>query len=176
MKEKHLIYVVGLLIIAALAYNFGRATYSMNPIPGYEGLHAGVEGVEILDGSYYRVDMDPGDSYNWLNSDPQNIILEGRANLGHWGAVGVEIDSPSLRTDWWADPKKVDYWLKAGEGDYKHVKGEIVVYRLPITVYAKRMGGTTQYTFRGEKMWFTLTSIVWDQAVQEQSPFTGAVG
>jgi hypothetical protein len=149
------------------------AGYNVNPMPGFEGLHSGLEGVEILDGSYYRIDEDPGVKYEWENSDPLNAILKGRYNSwAPWGAVGIEVDNPQLNKDWYTTPKKVDYWLKVSDNEFKHVKGEIVIYKIPLTIFAHRVGGTNQYTFHGEKLWFTLTSVVWDKAVQEQSPFS----
>ncbi len=184
-KNSNTIYVlVVLLTLGVGAIGLRTIQLAVTPlgiIPGFEGLDAGVEGV-YLRGQFYRL----GDplpvftdqyQYAWGDTTPRSTVLHAQEiqYVKGWGGVRIEVGRPREINDPFSSPKKVDYWVRDGE-EYHHIKGEIVAYSLPVTLSIRRMGGVNQYVFKGEKVWIGLAAVAWDQAVQEQSPYTGTAG
>lgn len=173
----------GLLLIALMVLaTTGAIQMGVIPLgvlPGFEGLDAGIEGVYIR-GNFYELGDPLPDTWNykyiWKDATPRSMILKAReGQISDWGGVRVEIDRPQIINDPFSSPKKIDYWVKDG-AKYLHIKGEIIAYSIPITFSIRREGGYLQYIFHGEKVWFSLVSVAWNKAVQEQSPYTGEEG
>ena len=164
-----------LILLSVLAVTGPRQSV----IPGFEGLDAGVEGVYLRRSFYELGDSLPqGVSYDyeWGDASPRSTILRGRAGLvSDWGGVRVEVGRPQTVSDPFMEPRMVDYWVKDG-AEYLHVKGQIMVYTVPLTFSVRREGGAFQYVFQGEKVWFSLVSVAWNRAVQENSPVSGETG
>ena len=164
-----------LILVSVLALTGPRQSV----IPGFEGLDAGVEGVYVR-GSFYQLGdtLPEGLSYDyeWGDSSPRSTILRARAGLvSDWGGIRVEVGRPQTVSDPFSTPRMVDYWVKDG-AEYLHVKGQIMVYMVPLTFSVRREGGAFQYVFEGERVWFSLVSVAWNRAVQEQSPVSGETG
>ena len=173
-RDWKLIAIVATVVIALAVWMPRQAV-----IPGFEGLDAGVEGV-TLRGTFYELG-DPLPSgltyeYEWGDSTPRSTILRARAGIvSDWGGVRVEVGRPQTFSDPYSTGRTVNYWVKEGEA-YRHVKGEIMVYTVPVTFSVRREGGAFQYVYTGEKVWFALASVAWNRAVQEQSPYTDTTG
>ena len=164
-----------LILLSVLALTGPRQSV----IPGFEGLDAGVEGV-YLRGAFYELGNDLPSTWNygyeWGDASPRSTILRGRAGLiSDWGGVRIEVGRPQTLNDPFSAPREVDYWVKDGT-QYVHVKGQIMIYTVPLTFSVRREGGVVQYVFNGEKVWFSLVSVAWNRAVQETSPVSGATG
>lgn len=167
--------LVILLITAVFAYSQinGLSLIKLGVIPGFEGLHSGVEGVQV-GGSVYLLGMPFPAGYTWDNADPKSVVLG--ADLDDWDSKGqtrVEVGDPREYADPWFQPKQIDYWLKNADGTFSHVKGEVVKYTVPVTVSARDVGGINPHVFTQEKFWVSLKALSWNRAVQEQSPVTG---
>lgn len=137
-------------------------------LPGFEGLNAGVEGAEVA-GAFYRIDVPLPSGYTWLSSDPRNTVINKDLTAGSDARVRVEVGSPLALAE---KSQKIDYWVKDGD-QYVHVTGEVVQYSLPVTISAAITGTNWPEVFSGEKIWIGLHSLVWDKALQEQSPISG---
>ena len=152
--------------------------FSGGIIPGYEGLNAGVEGVNI-NSQFYQLGSALPYGYRWVNNDPRSMILGANLKLvltDIEGQVRFETGDPQQLAGW---SHPVDYWVKQPDGTYLHVKGEVVAYRLPITVSSRYTGGnilSSPYVFHGEKAVFGLVCVSWNRAVQEQSSYGGGTG
>jgi len=175
LKRRWKLVALALIFLSMLAVTGPRQSV----IPGFEGLDAGVEGVNVR-GAFYEL----GDSlpqgltydYEWGDASPRSSILRAREGLvSDWGSVRVEVGRPQTVSDPFSTPLMVDYWVKDGD-EYLHVKGQIMVYTVPLTFSVRREGGAFQYVFEGEKMWFSLVSVAWNRAVQENSPISGETG
>ena len=137
-------------------------------LPGAEGLNAGFEGVTIQ-GQYYKLGSALPSGYSWFTASPYSAVLG--ADLDIWdtyGRVKTETRQPWIITDPFTEGKKVDYWVKVGDEEFVHVTGEIIVYDLPVDVIA--LDALTSHVFTGEQFWYSLNAIVWNRALQEQSP------
>jgi hypothetical protein len=170
------------ILLLLIAVSLGVTFYigstiqpSLSVIPGFEGLHGGVEGVEIQS-SFFKLGQSLPSGYRWLDSSPKSAALE--ADLDQFdmkGTVIIEVGDPRETSDLFTVPRSINYWVKEGE-TYVHVKGDIIIYIIPVTFNSKYTGSSLSHIFKGEKMWFTLTSIAWNRAVQEQSPISGSTG
>lgn len=170
--------LIGVVTILVLSY-FALTGPKQSVLPGFEGLDSGIEGV-TLRGDFYELGDPLPDAWNydyeWGDTSPRSTILRGRGGIvSDWGGVRVEVGRPQPYRDPFSVPIEVDYWVKDGD-NYRHVKGQVQIYEIPVTFSVRREGGIAQYVFEGEKFWFSLVSVAWDKAVQEQSPYSGKTG
>lgn len=166
---------IGLAIIAigVIAIATGHSL-DLSILPSWEGLNTGVEGVTI-DGSFYVLGSQLPTGYSWGSLDPASVILGADLDIfDTYGAVKAQCpQNPIIIQDPYTNGKTVDYWVKVNENKFYHVTGEIITYQMRVaisSIYGGPIYVNNGHIFRGEKWWFSLNSIVWDQALQEQSP------
>jgi len=157
-------------VILVLVFALGIAPPGLSILPGFEGIDAGVEGATI-GGAFYRIDSAALPSgYSWFSSDPHNAILnKDLSTISSDARVRIEVSTPIPLAE---KGQAVDYWMQDGS-KYIHVKGEVITYSLHVTVSAINTGTSWPEVFSGEKVWIGLASLVWNQALQEQSPVSG---
>lgn len=183
-KQSKLLALAFIAIAASIAvFAIGASGvipwFQFSILPGFEGMTAGVEGVTIS-GSFYAntasTRMPAG--YSWLSNDARYPILVKNLQPGTCaGEARIETRSAYQVSDALTVGRTVDYWVKDG-GEYVHVKGEVITYSIPITFAVTNTwgGNPMDYPdiFNGEKVWFTIGSLTWNKALQEQSPVSGA--
>lgn len=181
-KPSNLVALAAVLAIASLTVIAIGASgiipwFSFSVMPGFEGMAAGVEGVQI-NGQFYANTAGTvlPTGYTWKSTDTRYpILVKNMQPFSSPGELRIETKTPYVRGDPLMSGNTVDYWIKDGS-QFVHVTGEIVTYDLPITFAA---GETYQGDltwpdlFSGEKVWFTIGSMTWDEALQEQSPVSG---
>ena len=152
---------------------------SVGMLPGFEGMNAQVAGIQI-GGSFFQNTAGGTlpTNYYWANNDARNPILGKDTGYTTPGEVKVSTRDPYPAVDQFTTGKTVEYWVNGTDGKFYHVKGEIVIYSLPLDVKSVQTGWDTlagQYPaiFMGEKVWIHISSQTWNQAYQEQSPVSG---
>ncbi len=143
----------------------------LSPIPGFEGLNAGIEGVEVQ-GRYYKLGATLPTGYRWISTGTRSAVVAGDLTwIDTEGAVAIEAGDPQVVSDPFTTPKEIDYWVKEGT-TYIHVKGQIIAYTAHVTLNVRDTGMNNVYKFSGEKVWFSLAGLTWNRAAQEQG-YTG---
>jgi hypothetical protein len=171
MRRRSLIAAaIALGLVVALLLASVPTVYRLSILPSFEGMNAGVEGFTV--DRFYRIDQTPPDGYAWLSRDPHNAVLEKDLSPNPNARVRVEVGNPVATSDLLSQGKKVDYWVKDGD-QYVHVSGEVVTYTVHVTLSAAITGTQWPEYFSGEKIWIGLASVVWNKAMQEQSPVSG---
>ncbi|MEM2066737.1 MAG: hypothetical protein QXH59_09665 [Candidatus Caldarchaeum sp.] len=160
--------LVAAAILTALLLFWVSPLPKIQVLPGFEGLNSGVEGIEIS-GGFYRIDQPLPQGYRWISQDPKAAVVERELNpLNGPGRVRAELQTPSIVTDPFTVGRTVHYWVKVSENQFVEVEGQINVYRMPLTVSASDIAFSVDEWFNGEKIWFTLTSLTWNKALQKQ--------
>ncbi|MGF3498672.1 MAG: hypothetical protein ACQXXL_03490 [Candidatus Methanosuratincola sp.] len=165
LSPRYMVLAVAIFAIAILFVP--QSPFSI--LPGFEGMDAGVEGATIA-GAFARVDAPLPPGYSWFSSDPHNAILNKDLSATSSDArVRVEVGTPVPLAE---KGQQVDYWVQDRQ-NYVHVTGEVVAYSLHVTVSAINTGTSWPEFFSGERVWVGLASLVWNRALQEQSPVSG---
>lgn len=165
-KSLRLIAVAGIILAVIMWFGSGVP----NPLditPSFEGLNAGVEGANQLDGIFVRIDQPfPNSNYVWVNSDPKSAILRQNFVLNQQAQVRMETGTPQLVTDPLLQGRRIHYWVRSSSSLFYEVDGQVNVYSVPITISASNLPLIDKW-FQGEKIWFSLVGVTWNQAVQK---------
>lgn len=180
-----LLIVLSILFVGASVYSGIRlslmpqsALSSTGLVWGYEGLHAGIQGV-VVGGVNYPLGSAITSEFWWEGVPTySDAIFDGDTSaLSYPGRVEIEVGSPQqIPLGWFEAPVTIDYWVNGtgvDTGKFFHVTGEIVKYNIPVTVRSRESGQPSQW-FAGESFCIEFTGVAWDNALQEQSPYSGA--
>jgi len=157
-----------LVIAVGIALLLSSNTIRQSILPSFEGLNAGVEGF-AAQGTFTRIDQTAPSPYRWISQDPKSGILQREQGyfIKDYGQVRVEVNNPQKAFEPFTQGRTVHYWVKEGPEKFIEVEGQINIYTLGLSVSAVNLPGLP-VTFQGEQVWFALSAITWDSALQKQ--------
>ena len=182
IKSRNVQVIIAVIIIGFILI-FGTTSSRLSILPSFEGINAGVEGFaykQSYGDVFVRLDTQPSSNpapglpgqpsspYKWISQDPKSAILEGCIGIviKECGQVRIEVNNPQVVSDPFTINKQIHYWVKVSDNNFVEVEGQIKTYNLGMSVSAVNLPGFDA-TFKGEKIWLTLTGITWNKALQK---------
>lgn len=173
LKDNKTKIIIGIVILGFILI-FATPAGRLSILPSFEGMNAGVEGFSYPSSygdNFVRIDAKPPSPYKWVSQDPKSAILSFTSyslGLPREAQVRAEVNNPQVVSDPFTTNKQIHYWVKVSDNNFVEVEGQINTYNLGLSVSAVNLPGLDTW-FQGEKVWFALTGVTWNNAYQLQT-------